>query len=665
MKLKTLELRNIRCHEHATFDLGPVTVVTGPNDSGKTTIANAIEMILTGRYSHTYGSGNGTPADMLRAGSAAGEATLVLDDGHRVTRGTDGRLTVSWASRAGARESQAELERMMGCTAEKARLALSGTRFLRMAPKDQKDLLQEILGLEISVEEVKKELSTLSAQMGIDLLGLIARHTTNPNALANFPKVYEKLYDERTVAKRQLASAEMELELGEKTCAELVFKPVEEVGPQLNEAQERVVTLKRALDDQRACKTLLERSQADLEKLLANEPAAPEPVEEDEQKLALRIKDCQVRLCDLKKEQEKGLALRAARRVALQNIEVFESGLKSVEDSLALLEAEGACPKCGHQSQPSADKAAKLDSLRIDATRLAMQVDSQRGVLREVEDALKVVQDPEKLQERILAGTNRINQLTELKQKALEVAVQASRRQSWEKRVAEARECVRLEAADFTGDLEAMERELEEARAHRDALKQSWAETLAYNDAHARLAEVQGRVRVFADLVRALEVLVPWYSPSGFQLDFARKKIGSFEGLVNGWLEPFELSIRYSSELVLEIARWEDVVTIGYREVPVDPLWVPYTQAADSACVLVAWAHQMAFAEYTGLAMVIVDRLEALEDNRRERFVQFLADLQSERCPDHALLIGCVPTPWAETQRVVNIKLGQRVAVET
>jgi recombinational DNA repair ATPase RecF len=45
-----LQLDHFRCFEHAQIDLGPMTLLIGPNASGKTSVLNAVELLSNARY---------------------------------------------------------------------------------------------------------------------------------------------------------------------------------------------------------------------------------------------------------------------------------------------------------------------------------------------------------------------------------------------------------------------------------------------------------------------------------------------------------------------------------------------------------------------------------------------------------------------------------------
>lgn len=76
--LTKIELTDFQCHEHLSLDLGKITTLVGPSDSGKSTIIRALDWAV---YN------NGRTAQLIRRGAKAASVTITVDD-HIVTRTT-------------------------------------------------------------------------------------------------------------------------------------------------------------------------------------------------------------------------------------------------------------------------------------------------------------------------------------------------------------------------------------------------------------------------------------------------------------------------------------------------------------------------------------------------------------------------------------------------
>ena len=76
--LTKIELTDFQCHEHLSLDLGKITTLVGPSDSGKSAIIRALDWAV---YN------NGRTAQLIRRGAKAASVTITVDD-HIVTRTT-------------------------------------------------------------------------------------------------------------------------------------------------------------------------------------------------------------------------------------------------------------------------------------------------------------------------------------------------------------------------------------------------------------------------------------------------------------------------------------------------------------------------------------------------------------------------------------------------
>lgn len=76
--LTKIELTDFQCHEHLSLDLGKITTLVGPSDSGKSAIIRALDWAV---YN------NGRTAQLIRRGAKAATVTITVDD-HTVTRTT-------------------------------------------------------------------------------------------------------------------------------------------------------------------------------------------------------------------------------------------------------------------------------------------------------------------------------------------------------------------------------------------------------------------------------------------------------------------------------------------------------------------------------------------------------------------------------------------------
>lgn len=649
MRIKAFELTNIRVHRDRRFDVAPVTVVTGPNDSGKSTIRDALEACLCGTYTHMHGTGNAKIRELLTIDETTGSVALVMDGDRRISRSTDGGLALSWAQRAKATEAQLELERTMGCTLDKARLALSGARFFRLDPKEQKALLQDMLGLELSPDQVEAELTQRGADAQMPLLGVFRRVCgRDRGSLVSFTRSHRQLYDERTCAKRDLERLVGEQKTLAKQMEEQVFVPE----PELKQAQDRLRRAETKQVELLQRKGRIEQAQRQVEQLRkgleeVQKTAPPEaarlagdfPTAED---LSVRIRSYTEKLAALKQELSQVQEWSKQEQQASRRIQGLESEIESYARSLEAL----TCGNCGH-ALPGANEKREETKHRLEAVqgKLTDTVSARKAL----QSSIASRQAEAELFGRIQKGTEILRGLIEQLDTREAHDRAAERHQGHAARVQAAQEALSAAESELAalGSTEEILRagiEAEEAILEARQVLRNHAD---YYGMQKLVEANREKVHKTTEMVACLEILVPFYAPSGYQQEHTQGALGGFESLLNRWLSRMDLEGRFSADLVLEVARRGGA-------------FVPYSRCADSAYLLSGLALQLAFAQYTGLGIVCLDRLESLDAQRREDLLHLCVDLVEgeEDAPDHIFLFGAVEHLAAPTG-VKHIDLAQ------
>ncbi len=154
-KLKTLEAKNIKGLKELEIDFsqhGNLVVIGGDNGAGKTT---ALDTVL-----YLFGGKGAIPKDVLRHGSGRGEIEAELDSGlivKRVITGQGVRLAAKNLQGATFSSPQAILNDLVRAANGKSTLGFDPLRFARMSPREQRDTLKELLGLDFTEEEDEKQ----------------------------------------------------------------------------------------------------------------------------------------------------------------------------------------------------------------------------------------------------------------------------------------------------------------------------------------------------------------------------------------------------------------------------------------------------------------------------------------------------------------------------
>ncbi len=214
MKINRIQLTNFRNHQATTIDLDHINVFSGKNAAGKSTIKAAIEYALTGRCAEwTDGAGRGAE-DLLKHGAAAGGVTLDIEGLGSVSRPVKGELQVAdW--KGASRLQQAQLYQDLGAGADVIAAALNTSRFLKMKPDEQKNMLFSLMGLKFNLTSITAAVDdwlTRAGRTDLKSKGFFAFLEERVDCENGGPEVldavYKRLYAERTAAKKTLKELE-------------------------------------------------------------------------------------------------------------------------------------------------------------------------------------------------------------------------------------------------------------------------------------------------------------------------------------------------------------------------------------------------------------------------------------------------------------------------
>jgi DNA repair exonuclease SbcCD ATPase subunit len=167
-RLKTLTLKNFRCYEHAEFIFDqPITFIIGAEGTGKSSVGDAIEWVLSGRCRGTDNRGAGSKS-LIRDGEKGTVVILGLDgDGDMPASRT---LTLAGGGSADA---------VPLMNADIVKVLCDGKAFLDLGHQDAKDLLLRVLNVRVTVKGI-------------------------PHTLAALDAAYQEAFDDRKAAKRVL-----------------------------------------------------------------------------------------------------------------------------------------------------------------------------------------------------------------------------------------------------------------------------------------------------------------------------------------------------------------------------------------------------------------------------------------------------------------------------
>ena len=200
MKVKAIKIKNILGVESLEIAPGKITVIEGKNETGKTSVLEAIKAALKG----------GHDATLLRNGAEVGEVVLVMDDGVEIRKPvTKDKSDVSYLDPKFGRSSkpQTTIDKLIDA------LAVNPVEFL-MAPESKRAAyLLEAMPLVIKKEQ----------------LAGITDFVPDGHAFDVLEKLNKKFYDERTGVNRVLREKKAGIENLKKTLPEEEQANIEEI----------------------------------------------------------------------------------------------------------------------------------------------------------------------------------------------------------------------------------------------------------------------------------------------------------------------------------------------------------------------------------------------------------------------------------------------------
>ena len=219
MKLRSMKLTNFLCHREATLDLSrPLTCVFGPNDSGKSAIADAVKWCWLGRCRSTTYDGKGS-ANLITLGAEEMSVTVAWMRGtaaayaKRRQKTTKGTLEFGWRPEGGVSErfKQAEARRTLwetlGTTPDLLECVLDAPHWFSLGAERQSELLARALELDLSTDAIMD--AARERGMSDDALdaleGSLGRFVEERGAVAleTFPLLHERAYERRRVVRNE------------------------------------------------------------------------------------------------------------------------------------------------------------------------------------------------------------------------------------------------------------------------------------------------------------------------------------------------------------------------------------------------------------------------------------------------------------------------------
>lgn len=154
MDVKQIAVENFRCHKRLEIPLSKVTILVGPNGSGKSSIVEAPATMLLGQNTWTARTGIKLK-NLIRKGESKGKVTLVgKKEISRVLTKSGSKVVLDEKKSL----TQHELLTNLKVSEAQLRAALIPQSFLSLSLKEQKDVLFDLLGEDMTLEDVEKRI---------------------------------------------------------------------------------------------------------------------------------------------------------------------------------------------------------------------------------------------------------------------------------------------------------------------------------------------------------------------------------------------------------------------------------------------------------------------------------------------------------------------------
>lgn len=594
MKIESIQLNDFRSHEQTMLALDRINFITGANGAGKSSVAMALEYLLTGRCDATDDGGRG--ADDLISSSARElevSATIQLGDNRfemtrvrtqssstlELSRGKNnltGKLAQEWITN--------QLPAMPILSA-----VLNSSRFVDMDAAAQKKLLSQVLadeGIEIP-EELRWE--------GAD---------TKKVTLPELDRMHKQAFERRTEVNRKL-----------KELANLEA-PAEIELPTLDSVQQRLSGLRSERDKSISARAeIVSKTQeapkrrAALETQISHlnvlKQSHEQKIKYHRETLEERIQIEAERILSMDREKElKAIADQAPE--GQSKVETVRAKLEAAmhqKNALVQLGAKPACPTCTRDlSKEETGRLLKVISGFIEELQgqleRAREADRKRELAAEAKKAIQAsiasVYNKEQLEKELAAESEPDSHI-------------AAQLQDAEKQIAALP--VNVEAAD-TSEIDAQIAELDGRIAKGEGVMLQVNEKRRKLDSYKEMVELQAR---YQDELSRLEKMLAFAGPDGARKQALSGKIDAFNQAIGDALGKFGFCCAISVEPFAIQAGLAD----GGRRLPIH-------QLSESERWRFSVAFQIALAKVTGVDLVVVDRADILDKEARRQLSAML-----------------------------------------
>ena len=598
MKIDSITLQNFRCFEHLDlkFDKS-INFIFGPNASGKSTIAEAMEVALTGRCNGVNSNWRDRAA-LVRHGADQFKVELELI----------GEKVIHRPELRDCSPKPEAISKKLNVSKE-ALVALFDTgHFFSLHPDEKKRVIFELLDLNVNRSNIKRKLKSwlrehpsLIEKYPVRVSNRAGQVDPDDDLLSVFGTVpgsleeaYTQAFDERRLVKRELKALGPIVDLPDGITED-------EIKARIDQNQKELSSLHERLGKRKGIQAF-ERKQIEAE--LEGTSSTLEQLESEIR--SFKPKSEKARLSRLEKKREE----------ALQEIESLNKELASRREALDRLRVEreaeerlierlrnfnGTCPlfdrpiECKTEEVLSAISEylnnesrldVEIDTLSRKATDIQLQIQNKKCGLSSIEQEISTSKD------LLTKHEENLEAIKKLKEKKAEL----------EQRL---RDCEKDDSEGLRERIKQLEMEMEKNRRLLQA------------------AQREEKRKLLSEKLNILEVLVQAFSPKGIMADLLSKAVKSLNESLAETMKKLT-SGKYSLEI--NVNDDVDIHLINHQTATRTNIKLASSSERFRAGIVV----QAVLSGLTGLRFMLIDGLDILDQENKGFFFRFIQEVKKD-----------------------------------
>jgi DNA repair exonuclease SbcCD ATPase subunit len=614
--LEELLIERFTAHRDRKITFGkPVTIAVGPNASGKTSIKDAVEWLLTGACRSTDAGGRGYESLIM-----TGEQTMAVSaqiGGEKACRFANAKgVEFSVEGWQGGRKTlEAEFYKKIsdgkGLTKGQIHALMNSTYFFTLSAAEQKDMLFAALGLDFGKAELPEMVGGVAMRPGAfpmalaDILQPIPEVKRGAKLLA---AVYDAGFAERREAKRTLKTLTDQAD--DRPDAEL---PAGIETSDLGAAQEQLLALRAKRDELLRKRDAIRDVHADRLSLASEIKALEERHAELEGQIADPTKMVKaLKVPDLTDEKTRIEAKREEVTKVGTELVICNSEIGRLTNIVTQLEANaGHCVLASNITCPHTGKGTKIFAALHEAL---VDAQTSKGTL----EAAKAValKGLAAMTDDLTAQESGLRQRTGLESKI--TAITATRDEVANQIEAKAHKLGQMLKAEkpvpdaLVAEIEGLEGRIVKGEALVDALIRREEVEKHIKARKAQIGSAEARVAV-------LETMVQVFGPEGIVVSMLAERrdalLGPMVAAVKS-LTAGEYELSFADDLSVRVKH-------GVKDLPVESL-------SSSERLRIGIGVQVGLARALSFPLVVIDNADMLDPDNKELFAKGLMALAAE-----------------------------------